>query len=114
MCADRGIYLAALMGGMITMSFLARDSVDRQHDEVLQEEIEARRKVLDEPVAKMNFKAARNILRDLEWQRLKDLNLHYRFNNEEDVKMFEPQSEGMKALLDAHQKWITEKAIKRK
>lgn len=112
--AEKGIFLPALMGGMISMSFLARNSGDRQHDEVLEEEIEARGKVLDKPVAEMRFKEATNILRVLEWQRLKDLNLHHRVNNEDDVKTFEPQSEGMKALLDVHQKWITEKASKRK
>jgi len=50
------------------MSFLARNSGDRQHDEVLEEEIEARGKVLDKPVAEMRFKEATNILRVLEWR----------------------------------------------
>ena len=46
-------------------------------------------------------------------QGLQDLNLHNKFADEDNVKLFEPQLEGIKVLLGAHHKWIIEKTSKK-
>jgi len=48
----------------------------------------------------------RRILSELKWQGRQDLNLHNKFADEDNVKMFKPQLEGIKVLLGAHHKWI--------
>ena len=53
------------------------------------------------------------ILRELKWQGLQDLNLHNKFADEDNVKLFKPQLEGIKVLLGAHHKWIIEKTSKK-
>ena len=53
------------------------------------------------------------ILRELKRQGLQDLNLHNEFADEDNVKMFEPQLEGIKVLLGAHHKWIIDKTSKK-
>ena len=82
---------------------------------LIKEEIEqAHGRVLGKNVAKPTRDLIiHRILRERKWQGLRDLNLHKKYADEDNVKMFEPKLEGIKVLLGAHHKWSIEKTSKK-
>ena len=104
------IYVSALMGGTIKLQFLRKGV----HDDALEEELEYRDADLDLPVCWMNINDAKKLLKKKEFDRLRDCGLEGRFEKWEEVNEFEPQCEEMRALIEDHVAWLTDKSAKKK
>ena len=109
--AELRIYVSALMGGTIKLQFLSRGEV---HDDALEDELEHRGADLDCPVCFMPLNDAKKLLKQKEFDRLRDCGLEGRFEKWEDVNEFEPQCEEMRALIEDHVVWLTDKSAKKK
>ena len=66
----------------LNLSSLIKEEIEQAHGRVLG-------KNFAKPTWDLNMQ---RILRELKWQGLRDLNLHKKYADEDNVKMFEPQS----------------------
>merc|ERR1719491_1297416 len=105
------IYVSALMGGMMKISYIPRG---KEHDDILEDELLTRDVDLDQPVCHMEFKEAKRLLKESEYRRMEELEMHHMFENKESVTEFVPLSEVMQALMPKHNEWLTNKSSKLK
>ena len=86
-------------------------SQGKEHDDILKDKLLTCDVDLDQPVAHMKFKKAKRLLKENEYRRLEELEMHHMSENKESVTEFVPLSTEMQALMPEHNEWLTNNAL---